>query len=215
MLKFSLFRVPVTIDWWFWLVTALLGGGASAHGPEDWGRVLVWMLVVFVSILVHEFGHAFAGRRFGATPFIRLHGFGGVTFLPGASFTRPQHILVSAAGPAAGLALGLLVLALGRFTEVLPPQMVTYGLYVNFFWTFINLLPIQPLDGGQILGQVLGPRRERATAIIGFVLAAALGVWCATRGLIISALLLAMLAYYNIRRAPVEGGVITQKPFLL
>lgn len=213
MLKFSLFRVPVAVDWWFWLATALLGGGASAHGPGDWTRVGIWMLVVFVSILVHELGHAIAGMRFGSTPSIRLHGFGGVTFLPGARFTRGQNIFVSAAGPAAGLLLGLLILAISKFVTDLPPLFglaIAFGLYVNFIWTFVNLLPIQPLDGGQILGQLLGPNRVRTTSAIGFALASVLCVWTLSKGLIFSALLLAMLAYYNFRREPVEGGVVTQ-----
>ena len=212
MLKFALFRVPVSVDWWFWLTTVLLGGGASAHDPEDWMRVMVWCLVVFVSILVHELGHAFSGRHFGAAPFIRLHGFGGATFLPGARFTRPQNILVSAAGPAAGLLLGLVVLALAKTLSDLPPLarlVVRDALYVNFFWTLVNLLPIQPLDGGQILGQTLGPRRAQLTAWISFAVASVLCVWTLSRGQAFTAIMLAMLAYHNFRREPVEGGVIT------
>ncbi len=215
MLKFALFRVPILVDWWFWLATALLGGGATAHSPQDWVHVGVWTGVVFVSIIVHELGHAFTGRSFGAAPFIRLHGFGGVTFLPGVKLNRAQSILVSAAGPAAGLGLGLVVLGLSKVLPVrevspLVRLAILYGLYVNFFWTLINLLPIHPLDGGQILDQVLGPTRRQVTSWIGFLVAAALCVWTLSRGLLFSAFMLAMLAYYNFRREPVEGGVITQ-----
>ncbi|MFO1500897.1 MAG: hypothetical protein U1G07_21335 [Verrucomicrobiota bacterium] len=213
MLRFSLFGIPVGIEWWFWLTTALLGRAAQADSPEDWARVLVWTLVVLVSIVVHELGHAAAGRKYGASPIIRLHGFGGVTFLPGAHFTRAQHIVVSAAGPAAGLALGVIVLLVSRAVPGLPPmlQLATEdALYVNFVWTALNLLPIQPLDGGQILGHLLGPRLVRVTSAIGFVVAAVLCVWALTRGLLFSAVMLGMLAYYNLRRQPVEGGVITQ-----
>jgi stage IV sporulation protein FB len=212
MLKFSLWGVPVAVDWWFWLATALLGGGATAQDAQDWTRVIVWMGVVFVSILVHELGHAALGRSFGASPFIRLHGFGGVTFLPGARFKRSQNLIVSAAGPLAGLLLGLLVL-LVRHVELDRPPMahlaVTYALYINFVWTAINLLPISPLDGGQMLAQLLGPRRAQATAWVGFTVASALCVWSLWRGLVFFAFMLAMLAYYNIRRQPVEGGVVT------
>jgi Zn-dependent protease len=213
MLRFPLFGVPVRVEWWFWLTTILLGGGASAHTPEDWTRVGVWAGVVFVSILVHELGHAFAGRHFGSPPSIRLLGFGGVTILPGVHFSRTQSIVVSAAGPAAGFALGLVVWVLSRTLSDLPPLAaiaIRDALYVNFFWTVINLLPIQPLDGGQILGQLLGPRRTRLVSSIGFTLAAALAVWCLTRGLVFSTMMLAMLAYYNFRQERVEGGVITR-----
>jgi stage IV sporulation protein FB len=212
MLKFSLLGVPVAIEGWFWLSTILLGGGATAHNPEAWTLVGVWTGVVLVSILVHELGHAAAGRRFGAAPFIRLHGFGGATFLPGARFSRGQSILVSAAGPAAGLLLGLVVFLVARAFPDLPylaERAVADGLYVNFFWTLVNLLPIQPLDGGQILGQVLGPARNRITSLIGAAVAAALCIWTIHIGLLFSAFMLALLAYYNFRRVPVEGGVIT------
>ena len=111
MLKFRLFGIPMLVDWWFWMIAILLSGGASASDANDWARVLVIALVIFVSVMVHELGHAFTGRKFGAEPAIKLHGFGGSTFLPGAHFTRGQSILVSAAGPAAGLFLWVILLA--------------------------------------------------------------------------------------------------------
>ena len=211
MLKFRLLGIPVLIDWWFWLSAVLLGGGMSARGPEDWTRIAVWTGVMFVSILVHEMGHACAGTHFGARPGIKLHGFGGLTYLPGANFSRSQSIVVSAAGPAAGLCLGVVVLAL---VNIIPPhtRLVSFAyaqaIYINFFWTFINLLPIQPLDGGQILREILGPRRLRVTALIGGVLAVLLGLWSLQSGQIYLALILALFAYHNFRQEQVEGGVV-------
>jgi Zn-dependent protease len=212
MFKFSLFGVPIAVEGWFWLTAVLLSGGVGAHDAEDWMVVVVRMGVIFISIVVHELGHAFAGRHYGASPFIRLHGFGGVTFLPGARFSRGENILVSAAGPAAGLLLGLVILGVNRWMSDLPMlarAAVVYGLYVNFVWTFLNLLPIPPLDGGQILRDVLGPRRAALTSGIGLVLAVLLCIWAVTNGMIFSAVMLAMLAYYNFQRQPVEGGVVT------
>src|SRR5438132_4296961 len=139
MLKFRLFGIPVLIEGWFWLSAVLLGGGMSARGPEDWKRIAVWTVVMFVSILVHEMGHALAGTYFGARPGIKLHGFGGLTYLPGAHFSRSQSIVVSAAGPGAGLLLGFLVLALVQFGQPYP-RLVSFAfaraIYINFFWTF-------------------------------------------------------------------------------
>jgi Zn-dependent protease len=212
MLKFSLLGVPVRVHWWFWLTTVLLGGGATAHGPEAWTGVGVWTGVVFVSILVHEFGHALTGRYFGASPVIGLIGFGGVTFLPGVRLTRPQSILVSAAGPGTQLLLAFAILGAALLTSNRPAllnQAMIDGLYVNFFWALLNLLPIQPLDGGQILAQTLGPRRSGITSAIGFIVAVAVCVWALSVRQIFLAMMLAMLAYHNFRRDRVEGGVVT------
>jgi stage IV sporulation protein FB len=103
VIRFNLLGFPVSIEPFFWLVVALLGGALRANSPQAVLLLLVWMLVVLVSILVHELGHALAGRRYGATPEIRLHGFGGMAVMHGGRFNRPQSILVSAAGPAFGL----------------------------------------------------------------------------------------------------------------
>lgn len=68
MIEFSLFRFPVRVHWSFWLLAFFLGGGFYARDPDDWTRVLVAIGVIFVSILVHELGHAFAGRHYRARP---------------------------------------------------------------------------------------------------------------------------------------------------
>jgi stage IV sporulation protein FB len=213
MLRFSLFGIPIVVEWWFLLISALLGGGLNANTPDAWTQVGIWTGIVFVSIVVHELGHAVVGRRFGASPAISLHGFGGTTFLPGGRFTRKESILVSAAGPVAGLVLGLIVLAVDLVTggeSRWARIAVRDALYVNFFWTAINLLPIQPLDGGQILREALGPQRIRITSAVGFVLAAVLCVWAISERMIFSAFMAAMLAYYNISQQPVQGGVVKE-----
>jgi Zn-dependent protease len=213
MLKFRLMGIPVVVDWWFWLTGVLLGGGINARGPEDWTRVGVWCLVMFVSVLVHEFGHALTARRFGVQPGIQLHGFGGATFLPGARFTRGQSIMVSAAGPIAGLALAMVVLIVARAVpeNSIPPigwVAIRAALFIGFVWTALNLLPIQPLDGGQILREILGPNRLQLTAMIGGVLAVVVAVWALRNGQLFMALILGLLAFQNFRREPPEGGVV-------
>lgn len=211
MIKFSLAGIPIGVDGWFWLMTILLSGRISTNGDADWGAVGVWLAVVFVSVLIHELGHALMGRRFGATPGIVLHGFGGSTYLPGANLSRGQSILVSASGPLAGFAAGLVVLGIAGFVTAKSRwfQIAIHdALYVNFVWTIVNLLPIHPLDGGQILREVLGPRRIQWTAWIGCILAAALCLWTFSVELYFSSFMLATLAYMNFRQEPMQGGVI-------
>lgn len=211
MIKLSLFRIPIVVEGWFWLTCVFLGGGFRANDPEDWINVAIWTVVVFVSVTVHELGHALSGKYFGGDPAIKLHGFGGSTFLGGGGFSRNQNILVTAAGPAAGFSLGVAILCLDKIMTGGPELLNTafrYGLYVNFLWSILNLLPILPLDGGQILRDVLGARRKRLTTGIGFFTAIILCVWALSANFYFSAVMLAMLAYHNYRQEPVEGGVI-------
>lgn len=68
-----------------------------------------WIVVVFLGVLAHELGHALAMRRIGASPSIELDAMGGRTEWDTQARPRPhQEMLVSLAGPAAGLLVGLL-----------------------------------------------------------------------------------------------------------
>ena len=211
MLRFTLFGFPVQIHWLFWVTCAILGGGFYARGPEDWLRIAIWTAVVLVSIVVHELGHALAGRRYGGRPSILLHGLGGLTILPGLRLDRGRSILLSLAGPLAGLALGgltLLAAPLLVTSEPLARYTLASLLYVNIFWSFFNLLPILPLDGGQIMRSLLGPTRRRQSAIVGTAVAGLLAALALAIGQWILAIFFAVLAYGNYRESgQIQGGV--------
>lgn len=105
-LRFSVLGIPVRVHPMFWLVGALLGSGA---GPQL-GVIAIWIGCLFVSILVHELGHALAARSFGWPPDIVLHGFGGFArYSPGFGYTRRRAIWISFAGPLAGFGLFAIV----------------------------------------------------------------------------------------------------------
>jgi stage IV sporulation protein FB len=218
MLRFDVMGISVGVHWMFWLISAMLGGGLRAEDAQDWGNVAIWTAVVFVSILVHELGHALIARRFGAPSEIILHGFGGVTIMPANYLNRRQSIFVSAAGPAAGLCLGLtILLAVFTVPRIFGPVAseglqiaAIYALYVNFFWTFINLLPIQPMDGGQILRDVLGPSRFKITCVIGMFCAIAVGLLALKAGMMILGFFMFYFAYLNYMGQANDGGVITR-----
>jgi Zn-dependent protease len=182
-LTFRLIGVPVRVHPLFWVVSALLG--FSSRDPLF---VVIWVGVVFVSILVHEFGHAVAMRRYGDSPRIVLHAMGGLTIPEPTPWGRTwaqvapggkERILISVAGPAAGFLLaGLVVfimiaagvtLGVGSAFGVvqLPAStlqseglrylgvIISSLLWVNVGWGVINLLPVYPLDGGNITRQLL------------------------------------------------------------
>ena len=70
MLKLSLFRIPITVRGSFLVIAALLG----FSGLRDPVFIAAWVAIVFVSILIHEFGHAFTARSLGAEVAIELNG---------------------------------------------------------------------------------------------------------------------------------------------
>lgn len=186
-LQFRVAGIPIRVHPLFWLM-ALILGPRGQPGPE----LLIWVAVVFVSVLVHELGHAGMRRYFGQYARISLYLMGGLTISDssayGANFGRRRptanaEMLVSAAGPGAGFLLAGLVVALvfatgshlrfgwvgwmpaWRLLLVPPLRDVQFMdvvlddlLWVNIFWGLINLLPIYPLDGGQIARQVLVSR---------------------------------------------------------
>jgi len=156
MLRFTLFGIPVSIHWMFWLIALIFGSSFVDNG--DTQGFLVWMSVWFLSFMIHEFGHAFAFRRLGARPSVHLYGMGGYATAAGR-FTRRQSIFVSAAGPLVEIAAGVLCLLL---LMNLPIASKALGLFLSLmawiciFWGVLNLAPILPLDGGHILEAIMG-----------------------------------------------------------
>ena len=67
--------MPVTVRSSFLIVAALIG----FLGVGSIEQTIAWIFIVFVSILIHELGHAFTARRFGSQVAIELNGFGGLT----------------------------------------------------------------------------------------------------------------------------------------
>jgi Zn-dependent protease len=169
VLRFGLFGFQVHIQPGFWLL-ALLTFGLWRRGFTE---SFVFLAIVFVSILTHELGHAFAARRAGLAPVIMIHAFGGITrWLSNGPMSSGRTVAIAMAGPAAGMLLAALstlavmslhYLAAAKHVPHLRTILVTLG-QVNAFWSLLNLLPIMPFDGGQILAQLLGPKHRAMTA---------------------------------------------------
>jgi Zn-dependent protease len=185
-LHFRIFRIPVRVHPMFWLFSALLGWNYIRLGVE---YVLLWVGCTFVSILVHELGHVFMGMAFGSRAHIVLYSFGGLAVGSNAQRYRWQRIAVSFAGPLAGFVLyGLVVLFDMNMLPRIDPEgdMLILGaavrmlLFMNLAWGLLNLLPVWPLDGGQISREVctgLSPRNGlRVSLGISLVVAGLLAV---------------------------------------
>jgi membrane-associated protease RseP (regulator of RpoE activity) len=204
----QIFGFPLRVDPFFFVTAWLIGG----RREPQW--MAVWVVIVVVGILAHELGHAFAGRRLGMEPWIRLMAFGGMT---GWSRPRPltarQQILISAAGPAVGIVIGGSVLVAGlagMFSSTSPPviRVLNDVMWVNLGWGVLNLLPILPLDGGHIAssvaGIVAGRRGRLAARILSVVLTVTIGLWALTAGQWWIAILGVVLTYANVQALRTE-----------
>ncbi len=176
-LSFRIGAIPVRIRPSFFVGAAILYLMAGTPDPL---RLALWTAIVLASVIAHELGHAVAGVGFGLHPSIELHSFGGTTSWAAAARPSPaRRILISLAGPAMGFAVAALVKGLAVLLGahgVLPSSgsasqlsAFVYGnlLFVNVYWGILNLVPMLPLDGGNVMAQALEmaiPRRAERTA---------------------------------------------------
>ncbi len=203
MWRFKLFGFPVAVHWTFWLVAALLGSGFVGDSAQMRFVLVVWVAMVFLSIMVHELGHAFMMRRQGdRSVHIVLHSMGG--YAQGTAWrSGREQVLVSAAGPVAQMALGALawlLLKLGLVpVSFYPVVALNLLIWVSFVWAIFNLLPIIPMDGGRIMEALVGARSSHLPLRISLVCASAIALWQLSEGRLFNALMVGSMAVENFR----------------
>ena len=162
-----------------WLAFSYYAQGGSAVAAS---RVL-FILLLFGCVLLHEFGHAIAAKAFGInTPDITLLPIGGVARLERMPEKPMQELVVALAGPAVNvmIALGLFVVVGTR--GVMDPETVERAsmlrqlMVINVWLVLFNLLPAFPMDGGRVLRALLATRFNYARAT---QIAATIGQGCA------------------------------------
>jgi stage IV sporulation protein FB len=224
-LHFRAFGVPVRVHPWFWIVALMLGVDPDPKHKSDPIAVLLWVAVVFVSILVHELGHAFLQRRYGGHPWITLYSFGGLASCDDCDRSPRSQILISLAGPMAGFLFAAVLLAVIRlcghriefggfsgligwlipgwepFDSFWSNLLIFDLLQVNILWGLVNLLPIYPLDGGRIARELFtlgNPRRGILQSLgLSIALAAVLAAMGLVRGSYFIAIMFGFLVYSN------------------
>lgn len=233
MLDFKLFNIPVRVQPWFWLTAFMISGGISANiaNREALLEVLVSIILIFVSIMVHEFGHALTSRKMtGVQPRVELVMMGGLAY-PNTQPTRHQSFWITWMGPLAGLGLFVVTLIAMALTygpssipniaaSILFPQVsltpnsiyaitssapiLTFSIFhtllsINFWWSLMNLLPVFPLDGGQIYAAIeKSPKKIFQVGLVTAVITAVVGL--VVFKMIFLAILFGYLAHQNYER---------------
>ena len=208
----------VRVHWTFLLFLLWLGSAAYFKGGVNAAAGAVsFILLLFLCVTLHEFGHILAARHFGVrTPEILLLPIGGVSKLERIPERPREELIMAAAGPAVTLAIAaLLLLVLGGlppaesiFRDTSPRGVLAQLALANITLFVFNLLPAFPLDGGRILRAVLSHfhghlRGTQLAAAIGKVAAALLGILALSMGHFI----LLLIAMFIFVAAGTEAGM--------
>jgi len=178
---FRIFGIDVFLHWsWFLLAYYEINARKGDYSSIGWN--VAEYLALFLIVTIHEFGHALACRQVGGEANrIVLWPFGGVAYVNPPQ--RPGATLWSiAAGPLVNVVLAPIIMVVGRMSLLLGwyaavPDLHTFirAIFVIDIWLLVfNILPIYPLDGGQILRSLLwflmGSARSLLVAtVLGFV----------------------------------------------
>ena len=180
-LRFYVFGIFTRVHPLFWLVSMIMGlqAGTSRQAVTHLNELLiaiVWTLCVFISILVHELGHALTIRFFGWPTQIVLYYLGGYAeYTPTWGDSAKRSITISLNGPNAGFLLyglieGIWYLLPPAILQRYPALFLTliFLIHINLWWGLINLLPVLPLDGGRVCREVcllFSPRNGHTTSL--------------------------------------------------
>jgi len=187
-------EIPVRIDlrWFFvlalmtWITAANL---SSSRLIDNFLTALVFgfvtTLILFVSIFLHEYAHAFAARLEGVEVVeIVLHPFGGLARFRREPDTPRAEFRIAIAGPAASFLLALAFAGLMAIANSLELRILVSLAFFLALWNFLlavfNLFPGYPLDGGRVLRAFLWRRgtdlneATRLTGTFGKIIAVAL-----------------------------------------
>jgi len=196
-------KIPITVHPLFWALIFVLGWINS----EALAPTLIWAAVIFVSVLVHEFGHALTAIFFGQRAKIDLVAMGGLTSRTGKTLTLWQDFLIVLNGPLAGFLLYFVCNSLLHKIASHQYPYLSYafavGSLVNLWWTVLNLIPIQPMDGGRLLSIILesflGMRGIKIALFISMLLAGAVSAFFFFTGNLLMGSILLMFLFESYR----------------
>ena len=169
---FRLAGIQLRIHITFLLLIAWLAFGYYAQGGSAVAASrVIFVLLLFLCVVLHEFGHAFAAKAFGInTPDITLLPIGGVARLERMPEEPVQELIIAVAGPLVNVVIALGLFVVGGAQGLLNRSTVEGGgliaqlLTINIMLVLFNLLPAFPMDGGRVLRALLATRMSYARA---------------------------------------------------
>lgn len=180
---FRLLGITVYLHWsWFVIALFMIGNRRGAYSGLSWNAMEY--VSIFAIVLMHEFGHALACRSVGGrADTIMLWPLGGVAYVNPPM--RPGAVLWSIfAGPLVNIVLLPVTIGAMYWSGTNMPhsnlhQYLTSLAYINGALLIFNMMPVYPLDGGQILQSILWffmgyARSLRIVSVIGLMGAAGL-----------------------------------------
>jgi stage IV sporulation protein FB len=195
-------RIPIHIFPFFWFLILMIGwlNSASLLGTA------IWSVVILVSVLIHEYGHALTALMFGQSAEINLVGLGGLTKRQGPKLEHWKEFIIVFNGPLAGFLtfiISYLLLSIVGERKSILIYTLEVAINVNFFWSLLNLLPVLPLDGGHLLRILLegafGVRGLKAAFFISIILASLIGLYSFLIQQILMGALFFLLAFESYR----------------
>jgi len=186
--------IPVKIHWTFSLLFMIILGIGWYNGADGMALLAygLFIILMFVCVILHEYGHALAARKYGVkTLDIIISPIGGIARLQKLPEKPSQELIIAIAGPLVNLVIAVLLFlcSLLLFTGediVLPDESIElistpYGFLALLFWIncvlfVFNLVPAFPMDGGRILRAFLSMKYGKVNgtkyaSIVGRVLA--------------------------------------------
>ncbi len=172
---FRLFGIQLEVHASFFLLLAVVAWwGYDAAGPAGIVGGLVYMFFIFTSVLLHEYGHCFAARRYGVKiPRILLLPIGGMAQFSHIPREPSRELIITVAGPLVNFVIaGVLFAVVGLPSEGIlynpfslhPREFLTMLMFWNLAMGIFNLLPIFPMDGGRILRALLAIKFDYLSA---------------------------------------------------
>ena len=169
---FRIAGIQLRIHITFLLLIAWLAFGYYAQGGSAVAASrVIFVLLLFLCVVLHEFGHAFAAKAFGInTPDITLLPIGGVARLERMPEEPVQELVIAVAGPLVNVVIALGLFVAGGSQAFFNPStveggsLVTQLMTINILLLLFNLLPAFPMDGGRVLRALLATRMTYARA---------------------------------------------------